>query len=62
MENAIDNSKNLYLESNYIVAGIFLDDYWVVLDLDKNCICICEYGEKKELNIRFEQFADSFFC
>lgn len=60
VENAIDNSKNLDLESNYIAVGIFSDDYWVVLDLDKNCICICEYGEMTELNIRFEQFVDKF--
>ncbi|MBC1501843.1 hypothetical protein HB943_14675 [Listeria weihenstephanensis] len=60
VENAIDNSKNLDLESNYIAVGIFLDDYWIVLDLDKNCICICEYGEMTESNIRFEQFVDKF--
>ncbi|MBC1318119.1 SMI1/KNR4 family protein [Listeria booriae] len=58
--NAIDNSRNLDFEAKDIAVGIFLDDYWIVLNATENIISVWEYGEKTDLNLRFEQFVDRF--
>ncbi|MBC2327229.1 SMI1/KNR4 family protein [Listeria booriae] len=58
--NVIDNSRNLDLEAKDIAVGIFLDDYWIVLNATENIISVWEYGEKTDLNLRFEQFVDRF--